>query len=85
MLEVNRTKIRNPGRTMGKEVGKPIKPLGFEALLEAVFRVQAQAVDSSDLDRMRVLETLERELGVDHETLLLAGFDKAYRRMVEGV
>ncbi len=37
------------------------------------------------MDRLRVLRRLQAELGVEVELLLERGFDKAYRRVVEGV
>ena len=37
------------------------------------------------MDRLRVLRRLQAELGVEAELLLQRGFDKAYRRVVEGV
>jgi len=62
---------------------------GFELLLARLLRYRTEADAGETLpeamDRLRVLRRLQAELGVEAELLLQRGFDKAYRRAVEGV
>ena len=58
---------------------------GYHLLLERLQRYRAEAADPGAMDRRRVLARLEAELDADVEVLLQRGFDKAYRRIVEGV
>ena len=44
-----------------------------------------EARRSNELDRLHLLRRAGRELGLSERGLLLRGFDKAYRRMVEGL
>jgi hypothetical protein len=66
---------------------KPAAParIGFEGLLARLERRRAELRTPGELDRRPLLLRLARELGVSEEALLRAGFDKAYRRMVEGL
>jgi len=56
---------------------------GPEALPPDALRAGRTLPDA--MDRLRVLRRLQAELGVEAELLLQRGFDKAYRRVVEGV
>lgn len=58
---------------------------GFEHLLCIVERYRHEADEPAAMDRRRVLLRLQRELAVEEALLLQRGFDKAYRRVVEGV
>jgi hypothetical protein len=58
---------------------------GYERLLTLISAYGAHATDRSALDRRRVLAWLQGELGCDEALLLRRGFDRAYRRIVEGV
>lgn len=58
---------------------------GFEHLLHIVERYRHEADGPAAMDRRRVLLRLQRELAVEEALLLQRGFDKAYRRVVEGV
>jgi len=66
------------------ENAKPGK-FGFQELLLAVETYAASARCENDLDREVVLERMRQEFDVEQEVLLRRGFDKAYRRVVEGV
>lgn len=59
--------------------------IGFEGLADVLARYRGEARCANELDRLHVLARLARELEQPEEALLEAGFDKAYRRMVEGV
>ena len=63
---------------------KPGK-FGFQDLLEAVETYASSARCENDLDRDIVLERMRHEFAVESDVLLRRGFDKAYRRVVEGV
>jgi hypothetical protein len=65
----------------------PVRPprFGFELLLRRVQGYRAEAAAPEAMDRLRVLRRLQAELGVEAELLLRRGFDKAYRRVVEGL
>jgi hypothetical protein len=58
---------------------------GFPRLLKAVEDYAASARCENDLDRDVVLERMRHQFQVDADVLLRRGFDKAYRRVVEGV
>jgi hypothetical protein len=65
---------------------------GFELLLARLLRYRAEAQGDAQgdalpeaMDRLNVLRRLQAELGVEAALLLERGFDKAYRRAVEGV
>ena len=58
---------------------------GFPQLLQAVETYATSARCEHDLDREVVLERMRQEFAVEAEVLLRRGFDKAYRRVVEGV
>ncbi len=58
---------------------------GYIQLVDHIGRAREEAQDAADLDRRVLMERLCRELEVDEATLLERGFDKAYRRIVEGV
>jgi hypothetical protein len=63
----------------------PRRKLSFEIVLAAV-EAHAKAVQSPDeLDRKIVLERVCRELQAKPEALLLRGFERAYRLVIEGV
>ena len=72
---------------MGRNMGRNIDPrrIGFEGLLEVLGRYRGEARCDNELDRRHVLFRLSQELGLAEAELLERGFDKAYRRMVEGV
>ena len=63
---------------------KPPK-FGFTHVLDAMEHYASSARCANDLDREIVLERLRQTFGVEPEVLLRRGFDKAYRRVVEGV
>ena len=63
---------------------KPGK-FGFADLQQAMDAYAASARCENDLDRDVVLERMRQEFGVESPVLLRRGFDKAYRRIVEGV
>lgn len=69
----NVMKIRKPGK------------FGFQDLLAAVEHYAASARCENDLDREVVLERMRQEFAVEPDVLLRRGFDKAYRRVVEGM
>jgi AraC-like DNA-binding protein len=58
---------------------------GFIELQQAMDTYAASARCENDLDREVVLERMRQEFGVESPVLLRRGFDKAYRRIVEGV
>jgi hypothetical protein len=58
---------------------------GFQDLLKAVEDYAASARCQNDLDREVVLERMRQQFAVEPDVLLRRGFDKAYRRVVEGV
>ncbi len=58
---------------------------GYIQIVECIGRLREEAHGPEDMDRRAVLEQLCRDLEVDEATLLERGFDKAYRRIVEGV
>ena len=58
---------------------------GYIQLVDHIGRAREEAQNADDLDRRALMERLCRELDVDEATLLERGFDKAYRRIVEGV
>ena len=63
----------------------PRRKLSFEIVLDAV-EAYAKTVQSPDgLDRKTVLDSVCRELQAKPEALLLRGFDRAYRLVIEGV
>jgi len=73
---------------------RPATPprFGLTLLLERLRAYQAEARQGvaagdsdSAMDRRRVLARLQAELGAEPAVLLRRGFDKAYRRVVEGV
>jgi hypothetical protein len=78
-------------RRAGAAVGAP--RFGYARLLECLRAYQAEvaraagASGESDaaMDRRRVLARLETELGAAPALLLARGFDRAYRRVVEGL
>ena len=59
--------------------------LGYEGLLRVLLRYRGEARCENELDRLHLLWRAGRELGLSEEELLERGFEKAYRRMVEGV
>ena len=58
---------------------------GYVQLVEQIGRLRDKAQGDGDLDRRVLIAQLCQELGVDEAALLERGFDKAYRRIVEGV
>ena len=58
---------------------------GYIQLVEQIGQLRAEAQQPDELDRRTLIERLCLDLGVDEATLLERGFDKAYRRIVEGV
>jgi len=59
--------------------------IGLEGLYTLLCRYQAEARCANELDRPHLLFRAGQELALEEEELLRRGFDKAYRRMVEGV
>ena len=64
--------------------------IGFEGLLRVLLGYRSEAHRGepgrdNELDRMHLLWRAGQELGLSEKGLLERGFDKAYRRMVEGV
>ncbi len=60
--------------------------LAYRAEAEAAAEADAQPdPERSCLDRRRVLARLARDMDVEPALLLERGFERAYRRMVEGV
>ena len=53
--------------------------------MDHIGRAREEVQNADELDRRVLIERLCRELDVDEATLLERGFDKAYRRIVEGV
>ena len=58
---------------------------GYIQLVDHIGRLREEARGPDDLDRRVLVERLCRDLEVDEATLLERGFDKAYRRIVEGI
>ncbi len=60
---------------------------GFHLLLRRIeeFSRDAEGGDLSALDRRVVLNRLCRELKAEEALVLLRGFDRAYRQVIEGV
>lgn len=77
MAEAKRTPVTARAEKPGK--------FGFKDLLVAVETYAASARCENDLDRDVVLERMRQEFAVESDVLLRRGFDKAYRRVVEGV
>ena len=75
-----------------KRTKPPPRParIGFEGLLRVLLRYRdepsrGEVRRPNELDRMHLLRRAGQELGLSERGLLERGFDKAYRRMVEGV
>jgi hypothetical protein len=66
----------------------PRRKLRFEQIVRAI-RAHRDALEEADavngLDRRVVLARLCAALDAEEELLLLRGFDRAYRRVIEGV
>lgn len=75
----------NEGRSAQKRGIKTGSRVGFEGMLEVLLRYRGEARCENELDRRHVLFRLTQELSLSEEDILARGFDKAYRRMVEGV
>ena len=58
---------------------------GYIQLVDHIGQARDEMQNADELDRRVLIERLCRELNVDEATLLERGFDKAYRRIVEGV
>ena len=78
--------------TAPESANPPPRPacIGFEGLLRLLLRYRSEAREyeqlrENELDRQHLLFRAGRELGLSERGLLERGFDKAYRRMVEGV
>lgn len=68
--------------------GRRTPRFGFALLVQRLRAYRREAEERRDpgaMDRRRVLRRLGEELGAPPELLLERGFDKAYRRVVEGV
>jgi hypothetical protein len=63
----------------------PRRKLSFPIVLEAIAGYAKRVQSPDDLDRKVVLAWLSRELEAKPEALLLRGFDRAYRLVIEGV
>ena len=80
-----------PPAPAGSRARAPGPPrFGYALLLRRLLELRA-AVDADPaaspdaMDRRQVLARLQAELGATPELLLARGFDRAYRRAVEGV
>lgn len=85
-----RTRNADPSaRPDAADAGAP--RFGYARVLERLlaYRAEAEArpggAPPDALDRRRVLARLGAELGAEPELLLARGFERAYRRVVEGV
>ena len=58
---------------------------GYIQLVEQIGQLRQESQNPDELDRRNLIERLCLDLGVDEATLMERGFDKAYRRIVEGV
>ena len=58
---------------------------GYIQLVEQIGQIRAESQNPEELDRRKLIERLCHDLGVSEAALLERGFDKAYRRIVEGV
>jgi hypothetical protein len=63
----------------------PRQKLSFPIILGAIQGYASRAEDPVSLDRKRVLGWLCAEWDCKPEALLLRGFDRAYRLVIEGV
>jgi hypothetical protein len=63
----------------------PRRKLSFPIVLDAIASYSKRVQSPGGLDRKVVLEWLCRELQAKPEALLLRGFDRAYRLVIEGV
>ena len=63
----------------------PRRKLSFEIVLDAIEGYARSARSPEEMDRKAVLERLCRDLQARPESLLLRGFDRAYRLVIEGV
>ena len=63
----------------------PRRKLSFEIVLDAVEAYAKTVQSPDDLDRKVVLAWLSRDFEAKPEALLLRGFDRAYRLVIEGV
>ncbi len=64
---------------------RPGSRIGFEGMVRVLARYRAEARCANELDRLHLLWRLSQELELPEDALLERGFDKAYRRIVEGV
>jgi len=64
---------------------KPPPRFGFPDLEAELLSLAGQATAPRDLDRRTLLERLGRKFGAEEAVLLRRGFDRAYRRLIEGV
>ena len=78
--------------TSPESANPPRRParIGFEGLLRLLLRYRSEArgyeqLRENELDRQHLLFRAGQELGLSERGLLERGFDKAYRRMVEGI
>lgn len=63
----------------------PRRKLGFPQLVAAISR-ECEAAGAADaVDRRRMLARLCAEFEADEKMLLLRGFDRAYRLVIEGL
>ena len=58
---------------------------GYPDLEAELLSLAGQAAAPRDLDRRTLLERLGRKSGAEEAVLLRRGFDRAYRRLIEGV
>ncbi len=58
---------------------------GYEHIVAQLERLRREAADPAELDRRRVLARLCAAFAAEEALLLERGFDRAYRRMIEGV
>ena len=64
---------------------KPPTRFGYPDLEAELLTLAGQAAAPRDLDRRILLERLGRIFGAEEAVLLRRGFDRAYRRLIEGV
>lgn len=79
--------MSTPSRPSGGSAQRPQERtrIGYAGLLETLLRYRGEARCATELDRRHLLFRLGSELGLEEEALLRKGFDKAYRRTIEGV
>jgi hypothetical protein len=76
--------LRRPRPRAAAQAGA-VPRFGYALLLQRLQRYGAESRGPDAMDRRAALRHLQTELGCEEALLLQRGFDKAYRRVVEGV